>query len=85
MALTIEIDPEQEEWIATEAKKRGLSDGEYLSRAIAGKLPLPPPDMTPAEILEALKRDGIIPLWQDRPEDSITLARKLRYPQDQTE
>ncbi|MCX6380622.1 MAG: hypothetical protein NT023_14290 [Armatimonadetes bacterium] len=85
MAITIELQPEQEERIATEAKRRGLSVEDYLARAIAGDFPLPPPDMTPKAILEALKRDGVIPMWQDRPEDSVTLARKLRYPQERAE
>lgn len=73
MAITIELQPEHEARIATEARKRGLGVEEYLARAIAGDFPLPPPDMTPAAILEALKRDGVIPMWQDRPEDSVVL------------
>ncbi|MCX6381843.1 MAG: hypothetical protein NT023_20600 [Armatimonadetes bacterium] len=78
MTITIELQPEQQERIATEARKRRLSVEEYLSRAIAGEFPIPPPKRTPAEAIDAWEQEGIVPIWNDRPEDSPELARKLR-------
>ncbi len=79
MSITIELPPEQEQRIATEARKYGLSPEEYLTRVIIGDFSLPAPRMTPKEALEVWKREGVLPIWADRPEDSIELARKLRY------
>lgn len=79
MAITIELQPEQEERIVIEARKRGLSVEDYLARAIAGEFPMPSLPMTPAEALEEWTREGLLPIWTDIPDDSITLARKLRY------
>jgi hypothetical protein len=31
--------------------------------------------------MEAWDREGLLPIWNDRPEDSPELARKLRYGQ----
>lgn len=81
MTITIELQPEQQERIATEARKRGLTVEEYLSRAIAGEFPIPSPKQTPAEAIEEWKREGMLPIWTDRPEDSEELARKFRYGQ----
>ncbi len=78
MTITIELQPEHQERIETEARKRGLSAEEYLSRAIAGEFPLPPPKRTPAEALEAWKREGILPMWQDRPGDSSEIVSQWR-------
>ena len=78
MAITIELQPEQEERIATEARKRCLSVEEYLSRAIAGEFPIPPPKRTPAEAIAAWKREGIIPMWQDMPGDSSEIVARWR-------
>ena len=78
MSITIELQPEQQERIATEARKRGLTVEEYLSRAIAGEFPLPPPKRTPAEAVKAWEQEGIVAIWNDIPEDSPELARKLR-------
>ena len=52
MSITIELQAEQQERIATEARKRGLSAEEYLSRAIAGEFLIPPPKRTPAEAMD---------------------------------
>lgn len=79
MTITIELQPEQMERLARQAQGKGLSVEEYLSRAVAGEFPIPPPKRTPAEAIEEWEREGLLPIWNDRPEDSPELARKLRY------
>ena len=79
MTITIELQPELMERLAVQAQGKGLTVEEYLSRAIAGEFPIPPPKRTPAEAIEAWEREGLIPIWQDRTEDNLELARQLRY------
>ncbi len=80
MSITIDLNAEQQERIAAEARKRGMSIEQYTLGVLLGEYPPLHEEMTPAEILETLEREGVIPMGQDRSEDSVTLANTLRYP-----
>lgn len=77
MTITIELTQGQEQILKALARGRSITAEAYLEGIFAGEYPFP--FKKPAKALEEWKRLGLLPLWQDRPEDSVELARKLRY------
>jgi hypothetical protein len=75
MALTVELTPEEQTRLEQEAALRGLEAAEYARRLIEAGLSARP--MTGAEALAYWEREGVLGLFQDRP-DSPEFARELR-------
>ena len=73
MTLTIEVTPEQAERV--QVLRRAGVDVDRALRETIERLP----ERTAGEThLAELEADGAIGIWQDRPEDSIELARQFR-------
>lgn len=77
LSITIELTEGQEQILKALARGRNMTPEAYLEGIFAGEFPFP--FKKPSKALEEWKRLGLLPQWQDRPEDSIELARKLRY------
>jgi len=76
MTITVELTPEQETRLMSEANKRGVKPEEYASELLAYSLTSLP--KTPQELYAFWEKEGVFGLWADYPEDSPELARKLR-------
>lgn len=80
MTLTIELTPEQEARLLTEAERAGKAPAAVLV-ALLDALPAETPAPTEtwgARVAAELQAEGIIGMWADRTEDTLDLARQLR-------
>ena len=87
MTLTLELSPETEARLNESAEKHGLDATTYALELLETGLEddaltdevMP---KTGAELVEYLKRHGVIGAWADREDitDTYTFARQLRYP-----
>ena len=80
MSLTIELTPALEARLRTRAAEEGRGEDEIARRAVERYLEseAPPAPTIGARILAEWEEEGVLGLWQDRPEDTLELARELR-------
>ena len=82
MTLTIELTPTTEAKLRARAAQEGRDEAEIARHAVdqylqAGEAqPIAP--TIGARILAELEEEGVLGLWQDRPEGSVELAREFR-------
>jgi predicted transcriptional regulator len=82
MTLTIELTPTLEAKLRARAAQEGRDEAEIAHQAVeqylqAGEAQPTAPTIG-AQILAEWEEEGVLGLWQDRPEDSIELAREFR-------
>lgn len=80
MTLTLELTPEEEAALKAAAAEAGVDEARYLKGLIDQARTVVPPDrpMTGKEALAFWEREGVLGIFDDRPEDSPELARTLR-------
>lgn len=79
MTLTIELTEEEEARLRRRAAERGMEESEYVRALIdEAEATEVKPVTAGAKLLAEWEEAGALGLWQDRPEDSVTLAREFR-------
>jgi hypothetical protein len=81
MTLTIELTPEQEVALQTQAQAVGMEASEYAWQLLASDLVTERRPMTGAEVLAYWEHEGVRGVFADRP-DSQTFARQLRQAEE---
>lgn len=82
MSLTIELRPSIEARLRARAAQEGRDEATIACDAVeqylqAGETRSVAPTVG-AQILAEWEEDGVLGLWQDRPEDALELAREFR-------
>jgi hypothetical protein len=85
MTLTLDLPPELEARLNSEAARRGLSPAECALEVLDVAMPDPSSPATPAEAVAEWEREGVIGIWSDRTDipDSPEYARQLRQQAEQ--
>ena len=76
MTLTIDLTPEQQAALESEARARGIDLPELARRRLFGDTAKS--DMTPREILAYWAEDQTSSVYGRTGEDAVTIARRLR-------
>ena len=76
MSLIIDFAPDVEKELQSEAAQEGVKTEDYVKRLVMERPPKKP--MTGAEAIAYWEREDALGTFDDRPEDSPELARKLR-------
>jgi hypothetical protein len=80
MTLMLELPPELEARLNSEAARRGLSPADCVLEVLDSTMPDAPLPTSPAELVEYWEREGVLGIWADRTDipDSPEYARELR-------
>ena len=81
MTLILELPPALESKLRKRARTEGRAEAEVALKAVESYLRSTDDKVETtfgARILAELEAEGALGLWQDRPEDSVALARELR-------
>ena len=78
MTLVLNLSPGVEERINGEAQRRGISKEEVVREVIEHRVTPTPGSMTPKQLMEHWRAEGIIGPWGDESLDAPELARELR-------
>ncbi len=72
MTLTIELTPEQEEWLQAAAAEAGVDIATFAQDLILDAIE--PTPQTGKEMVDYMRRTGVAGLFSDRPEQDIFQA-----------
>ena len=85
MTLTLDLPPDLEARVKSEAARRGVSPTECVLEVLGAAMPDGPMPTTPAELVDYWEREGVLGIWADRTDipDSPEYARLLRRQAEQ--
>jgi hypothetical protein len=80
MTLTIELTPTLEAKLRARAAQEGRNEAEIAHRTVERYLQseVPAAPTVGTQILAEWEEEGVLGLWQDRPEAGLELAREFR-------
>jgi hypothetical protein len=85
MTLTLDLPPDLEARVNSEAARRGMSSAECVLEVLGAAMPDTALPTTPAELVDYWEREGVLGIWADRTDipDSPEYARQLRRQAEQ--
>jgi hypothetical protein len=85
MTLTLDLPPDLEARVKSEAARRGMSPADCVLEVLGAAMPDVPMPATPAELVDHWEQEGVLGIWADRTDipDCPEYARQLRRQAEQ--